>query len=276
MKGDVYGNQKNKKPLIIGLICGGVILLAVIVIMIVMFLKNNDSKDTSESKKWETIKVTNEVTTEITTEATTEATSEITTEATTEATTETTTEATTEDHAEEEYNEACVLFDEGKYYSAKKAFEHSRYDDWEQRAEACVQPAPETGEIWHDENMYSKNMCLIFTVADEEDDVCQYIAVYTRDRELVESLFIRGTDSVETWIPPGEYYVRNAKGTVWYGEQELFGDEGTYEKMIFDAVEDDRYLTVLEPDYQYEITINASQNVGQGVESEETDWDSWD
>ena len=115
MKGDVYGNQKNKKPLIIGLICGGVILLAVIVIMIVMFLKNNDSKDTPESKKWETIKVTNEVTTEITTEATTEATSEITTEATTEATTETTTEATTEDHAEEEYNEACALFDEGKY-----------------------------------------------------------------------------------------------------------------------------------------------------------------
>ena len=217
-----------------------------------MFLKNNDSKDTSESKKWETIKVTTEATTEITTEA------------------------TTEDLAEAEYNEACALFDEGKYYSAKKAFEHSQYDDWEQRAAACVQPAPETGEIWHDENMYSDNMCLIFTVDEEEDDVCQYIAVYTKNRELVESLFIRGTGSVETWIPSGEYYVRNATGTDWYGEQELFGDEGAYEKMVFNVVEDDRYLTVLEPDYQYEITINASQNVGQGVESEETDWDSWD
>ena len=111
MNGDLYGNQKNKKPLIIGLICGGVVFLAAIIILIVMFLKNNDSKDTSESKKWETIKVTTEVTTEITTE--------VTTEATTEATTETTTEATTEDLAEAEYNEACALFDEGKYYSAK-------------------------------------------------------------------------------------------------------------------------------------------------------------
>ncbi len=151
------------------------LLLAIGIIALVL-LRNGTNNDTAKA------------TTEVTTEETTEKTTEAMTEATTEATTEVTTEATTENPAELEYNEACELFDEGKYYSAKKAFESSQFGDWEERAAQCFQTAPETGEIFHD----------------------------------------------------------------------------------------DKYLTSLDEGYEWKITINTSVDGGQGVESEETDWDSWD
>ena len=112
--------------------------------------------------------------------------------------------------------------------------------------------------------------------AEETEEVYRYIAVYTKDHELVESLFIRGIGSVKTNIPPGEYYVKDALGTEWYGEKELFGEDGTYEKMIFNEMEEDDYLTVLEEDYEYKITINPSLHGGESVESEETGWENWD
>ena len=46
--------------------------------------------------------------------------------------------------------------------------------------------------------------------------------------------------------------------------------------VIFNEVEDDKYLTTLDEGSEWKITINTSDNGGQGVESEETDWDSWD
>lgn len=257
-------NEENNKPLIIALICVGAILLIGIGLLIALLVKRNSKEEVAE------------VTTEVTTESTTEATTESTTEATTEVTTEATTEATTEDPAEAEYNNANALFEEGKYYSAKKAFENNKYGDWEQRAAECVQTKPETGEIWHDENNTSDNMILTFVVESEEENTSRYIAVYTKDHELVESLFINGTGTVETSLKGGEYYVRSATGTDWYGETELFGEDGKYENMIFDEVEDDRYLTSLEEGYEWKITINTTSTGGQGVESEETDWESWE
>ena len=177
-----------------------------------------------------------------------------------------------DEQAEAEYNRACALFDEGKYYSAKAAFEKSAYKDWEQRAAACVQPMPETGELFHDENMTSDNMILAFRVESQDDNKGMYITVYTKDKKLVESLFIKGADTVETKIPGGEYYIKDASGTEWYGADEQFGPDGHYESMVFNEVEGDPYLTALEEGYEYAITINTSPGGGQGVGSEENSW----
>ena len=84
-----------------------------------------------------------------------------------------------EDAAKAEYDRAVALFDEGKFYSAKAAFEKSGYKDWEQRAAACVQPMPETGELSHDENMRSDKMILVFNVNEENGDMGRYITVLT-------------------------------------------------------------------------------------------------
>ena len=178
-----------------------------------------------------------------------------------------------EDPAKAEYDRACALFDEGKYYSAKAAFESSGYGDWEQRAAACVQPMPETGELWHSESIVGDNMTLEF-VATQAEGTGMCIMVYSKDNEPATTLFINGSGSVETWLPGGEYYVRDATGTEWYGGDEQFGPDGHYERMVFDEVEGDRYLTVLEDGFGWTISISTGSNEGQNVGSEEESWES--
>ena len=182
--------------------------------------------------------------------------------------------SSSEEAAKAEYDKAVSLFDQGKLYSAKAAFEKSQYKDWEQRAAACAQPMPETGELTHDENMRSDNMILAFTVNATDENKGMYISVYTKDNKPVETLFVKGSGTIETRIPGGEYYVNDASGTEWYGADEQFGPDGHYERMVFDEVESDRYLTVLEEGYQWDITINATTGGGQGVGSEESSWEN--
>ena len=183
-------------------------------------------------------------------------------------------EPSKEELAKAEYERACALFDEGKFYSAKVAFEQSAYGDWEQRAATCVQPMPETGELFHDEAFTSDNMMLNFHVKEENADKGYYITVSTKDGQLVETVFVRGTGDVETWIPSGEYYVKDSTGLTWYGTDEQFGPDGSYETMIFDKVEGDRYLTSLEEAYIWDITINNTEEVGDSVKSEESSWEN--
>ena len=178
-----------------------------------------------------------------------------------------------EDAAKAEYDRAVALFDEGKFYSAKAAFEKSGYKDWEQRAAACVQPMPETGELSHDENMRSDKMILVFNVNEENGDMGRYITVLTKDNKLVESLFVKGAGTVETGIPGGEYYVKASSGTEWFGVDEQFGPDGHYLNMVFNEVEGDPNLTTLNEGFRYDITINNVTGEGQGVASEETGWD---
>ena len=63
--------------------------------------------------------------------------------------------------------------------------------------------------------------------------------------------------------------------TKWYGEKERFGEEGSYQTLVFNENEKDRYLTSLKEGYEWKIEINASKANGQGVDSEDSDWDRW-
>ncbi len=181
------------------------------------------------------------------------------------------TEANAGDEAE--YERACTLFEEGRYYSARAAFENSGYGDWEERAAACVQPMPGTGVISRAENMASDEMELVFVVNAADESVGRFISVYTEDHVLAAELFILGSGSAEVGLPGGRYYVKDASGTEWYGADEQFGPDGYYENMVFDEVEGDRYLTVLDAGYVWTITINTSTTAGQGVGSERTGWE---
>ena len=178
-----------------------------------------------------------------------------------------------EEQGKAEYDRATALFEEGKYYSAKKAFEESGYGDWGQRAAACVQPMPETGELWHNTDLESDEMILSFDVNEQDSNTGWYISVYTEDKKPAATVFVKGSGTVETKLPGGNYYIKDAKGTEWYGEDELFGPDGHYENMIFDEVEGDRYLTALDAGYEWKITIQNADAQGQGVGSEETGWE---
>lgn len=179
------------------------------------------------------------------------------------------------DPGKEEYMRAVALFEEGLFYSAKEAFENSEYNDYQQRASDCIQTMPETGELWHDENMISDNMRLDFVANEEDENTGMYIVVYTKDNNLVEKVFIKGSGTVETWIPEGSYYIKDAFGTMWFGEKELFGKDGEYETMLFYEDDEDPYLVSLSKGNIWTITINSTNDLGDHVESEKNEWGTW-
>ena len=180
------------------------------------------------------------------------------------------------DGGEFDYLRGCALFAQGKYYSAKEAFEYSGFKDYEQRAAACVQPWPSNGELWHNSNYYSNSMILSFQVNSYDDSIGRYFKVFAEDGTLAACLFVTGSGTVSTSLPGGTYKIMDATGDTWYGNEEAFGPDGYYEYMVFDEFEDDRYKTWLGDGYEWTISVNVSDTTGgTGVGSESFDWGSW-
>lgn len=75
-----------------------------------------------------------------------------------------------------------------------------------------------------------------------------YIKIYTVGGQLVKTLFIRAGDSVHTNLGQGSYVVKYASGDTWYGEEEMFGDTGVYQKA-------DTVLEYSESGVGYELTL---------------------
>jgi hypothetical protein len=174
-----------------------------------------------------------------------------------------------------DYLKASALYLDEHYYLAKEIFDTCTYEDSAERAETCVQPFPETGELWHSENMVSDKMELHMKVeyADEEDEG-RYIMIYSEEGENASNIFICGVGEVMTMMPGGNYTMKMATGKEWYGFKDMFGRDGEYQNLIFNEFEEDKYLTELEEGYSWTITINTS-NTGQSVDSEDVDWDKW-
>ena len=175
------------------------------------------------------------------------------------------------------YMKGCVYFQTEHYYKALEAFADSHYGDYEERMAACEQPWPESGELWHNSEVYGQDMYLDFQVNsyDESEGMC--FEVYTEDGVLASVLFQTGTGMVTTKLPGGNYRIKDATGETWYGRKDAFGRDGHYEYMSFDEIDSDEYLTQLDSGYEYTITINVQEGTpdGTGVGSVNSDWESW-
>jgi hypothetical protein len=69
------------------------------------------------------------------------------------------------------------------------------------------------------------------TLKTPDDDIARYVQMHSvENEEAVVSLFILSGNSVTVRVPKGQYYILLAGGTLWYGEQYLFGDAGQYER----------------------------------------------
>ena len=109
-----------------------------------------------------------------------------------------------------------------------------------------------------------------------DESIGRYFKVFAEDGTLAACLFITGSGTVSTSLPGGIYKIMDATGDTWYGTSEAFGPDGYYEYMVFDEVEGDRYLTILDAGYEWTISVNVTENTGgTGVGSESFDWDSW-
>ena len=184
------------------------------------------------------------------------------------------TEEETSGGSEELYNEAMALYNDEKYYSARRAFLMSGYGNWEEMAEKCVLDWPASGEIWHDRTQWLQDMELTISV-EQPRDTAMLIRIF-KDNAPVSYLFIAGSDSVTVRLPGnGTYAVKDGVGYEWYGIKEAFGPDGSYESMTFD--ENGTETVFLQSYYAYTLSINVSEPTpgGKDVFSESEDWESF-
>ena len=179
------------------------------------------------------------------------------------------------DAGEYDYMTACALVAQGKYYSAKQAFEYSGYGDWETRAAACVQPWPKNGVLYKNPDVKGSSTELVVKV-NAEPDRAMLVKVYTASGVLARTMFIGGTGQATCSLPAGVYVVKDGVGSNWYGEEEAFGDwpDGLYEIMTY---EDGSQEVNLKRNYRSTITVNVQEGdpTGEGMGSDPENWETF-
>lgn len=153
-----------------------------------------------------------------------------------------------------DYAAADALLAEGRYFDAYEAFTAlDSYEDAAKRAASCIQEAPGTGELYHDQGFVGNSSEVAITVPAGEDDF-HLLKVYQGD-VLVSSVFFGDSPAASIELPPGTYQVRAASGSMWFGEADLFGDSGSYCEL---GLQDGSGAMTIEAGYRYELSIESS------------------
>lgn len=170
------------------------------------------------------------------------------------------------------YDRAYKLYEKQNYYEAHEMFIESQYGDWERMAKKCVRRWPKNGQLWYDTSQWLRDTQLTFKV-EQPEDTAVYVEVY-KDGKLFSQVFIGGTDEITIGVPGNQtYMIKDAVGSEWYGPDDAFGPKGGYETMLFTKNEEDKLY--LEARYNYMITINVEDAVGDPIGSEEESWEDF-
>lgn len=131
------------------------------------------------------------------------------------------------------YGIADQMYQDGQYYAAYTRFTSlGSYEDSAARAEACIVTMPDSGELYHNEGFVSSSTDVKFDAGDAT--VPHFIKVYSGDT-LVSTVFVHAGSTATIQVPPGDYIFKSAWGSNWFGDEEMFGLEGTYSVMLFDG-----------------------------------------
>ena len=166
-----------------------------------------------------------------------------------------------------DYALADQLFAAGDRYDAYVAFEElGGYSDAAARAQSCIVPITGSYEAYHDPGFVSASCDL--TIVSHAADETSFVKLYCGDT-LVSSVFVLPGASMKISVPPNTYRIKAASGVNWFGDTDLFGDEGEYYTMTFD---DEGTETMdFQPNYAYTLDLLVSEggNVGsQGADRE--------
>lgn len=163
-----------------------------------------------------------------------------------------------------DYESAKTAYERGKFYTAYTLYSAMPdYFDSSEQAQNCIQTAPKTGQTYRNDAHKSKS-CPI-TVKTPDDDLNSYLKFYSENGDLVCCMFIASGKSARVSLPAGNYQIKEATGTNWFGEEEMFGLEGaSYYALTFG---DGATTTTLKRNYIYTLTLrNASDgNVGMNT-----------
>lgn len=156
-----------------------------------------------------------------------------------------------------------TAYDYYMYYSS----EANAYD----RALACIQAWPDKGEVYRKADYNGNQTKLHIKIENQNEGYASYIKIYDETGDWISGLFVSGSGTVTAKLLKGVYTVRIGTGETWYGPLEAFGDEGTYETLLFDG---DAEQVELQSGYEYTLTINTSTSdpEADGVGSEYTDF----
>ena len=163
-----------------------------------------------------------------------------------------------------DYEAAKIAYEQGKYYTAYTLYSAMpNYSDSADMAQKCIQTTPKTGQTYRNDAYKSKS-CPI-TIKTPDDGLHSYLKFYSENGDLVCCMFIASGKSTRVSLPAGNYQIKEATGTNWFGEEEMFGLEGaSYYALTFG---DGAITTTLERNYIYTLTLrNASDgNVGMNT-----------
>lgn len=167
----------------------------------------------------------------------------------------------------EVYLNAAKLYEEGSYYEAYQVFERiSAFDDAAERMQACIQPFPSTGATYQNSD-YKSRAASLTIIPPQEDGNRNYIKIYAEDETLVCTIAIDLGKKATVHLPQGNYLIKTAYGSgSWFGEKDMFGDEGTYLTMT--SVGEETYFD-LEKGYDYTISLRIAEEdiTGESIDS---------
>lgn len=166
-----------------------------------------------------------------------------------------------------DYEQAEALFQWGDYYEAYVKFhalEGSGAEwlpDLSERVQACTQDFPDTGALYTNPSYQSSEVPLTI----KNSSAYTYYKIYDDDT-LAMTVFIQSGDSAKVTLPIGTYVMKEAHGDQWFGEDDMFGDEGRYYRCTFGG----EGTATLNSGYSYEIST-ADDSDGKGVGNEAID-----
>lgn len=161
------------------------------------------------------------------------------------------------------YAEAVDLFNSELYYSAYKAFQRlGDFRDSAERAQKCVRDKPSTGQTYRNGN-YSGSAVSLRIIHGSSSAVFFKIYKVSNGNEVhVSSVFLRAGSNATVNLPSGTYVFKAAYGSGnWYGSKEMFGDDGTYQKL--NNIGGASTFT-LQGGYGYELTLEGASNGNVG------------
>ena len=168
------------------------------------------------------------------------------------------------------YLDASDRMDECTYSSANDLFETGNreeayylfitlgdYSDAASRAEACLSPRPGTGVLYQNESYYSTSVRVVIDASRTLLPV--YIKMYSYDA-YVAAIFINEGDTATIELSAGTYTIKEAYGSLWFGDDIMFGYGGRYMIMLLD----DNETVYLQNWYEYTIYLNVESegNIG--------------
>jgi tetratricopeptide (TPR) repeat protein len=148
---------------------------------------------------------------------------------------------------------------DGDRYGAYEDFKKlGSFEDSADRMKECTTEYPGSGEIYHNEGYVSTRSAI--KIDGGNAGFVSYYKVYSGET-LVSTIFLHAGQSCTIEVPPGDYTIKQATGTDWFGEEIMFGDEGYYEKMTYDNGNDyfnlgDNVITTIT------LSVSEGGNVG--------------